>query len=179
MELLFIYGAPGVGKLTVAEEVSKKTGMKIFHNHLTFDFASSFFEPFSKEFNMFREELMVNSLKALVKQEINGLILTYCYTKEDLPFINKIQEICTRENINISYVLLTCDANENLKRVVNEERKKYKKLVDEEIWKNINNNYNLSEFIPDVQVKTINNTDLSPENTADLIVDSFQYEIKK
>ena len=32
MKLVFIYGLPGVGKLTVAKELSIITGYKLFHN---------------------------------------------------------------------------------------------------------------------------------------------------
>ncbi len=35
MRLVFIYGPPGVGKLTVARELAALTGFKLFHNHLT------------------------------------------------------------------------------------------------------------------------------------------------
>jgi len=173
MKLVFIHGAPGVGKLTVAEELVKTTGMKVFHNHLSFDFAASFFEPFSKSFNNFREDLILNSLKGLVKEDLNGLIFTYCYTNGDMPFIEKIQDICSKENISISYVLLTCDVDKNIERVQNEDRKKFKKLVDVETWKNINNSYNLSECIPNVETKIINNTCLSAKETAKIIVDSL------
>ena len=44
MKLVFIYGPPGVGKLTVAKELSNLTGFKLFHNHVSIDFASSVFD---------------------------------------------------------------------------------------------------------------------------------------
>ena len=34
MKHLFLYGAPAVGKLTVAKELADLTGYKLFHNHL-------------------------------------------------------------------------------------------------------------------------------------------------
>ncbi|MGI8542838.1 MAG: hypothetical protein ACR2MD_05085 [Aridibacter sp.] len=34
MKLIFIYGSPAVGKLTVANEIAKRTCFKVFHNHL-------------------------------------------------------------------------------------------------------------------------------------------------
>lgn len=171
MKILFIYGAPGIGKLTIAEEVSKKTGMKIFHNHLTFDFASSFFEQFSPGFNNFREGLLLNSLKLLTNEQFEGLILTYCYTKEDFQFVSQIQEVCKEKNIEISYVLLTCNKEENLKRVVNDDRKKFKKLTDANIWESLNDNYNLTELIPNTQTKIIDNTSLKPNIVAQMIID--------
>ena len=37
MKLIFIYGAPAAGKLTVANEIARQTGFKVFHNHLSID----------------------------------------------------------------------------------------------------------------------------------------------
>ncbi|MGH2364219.1 MAG: AAA family ATPase [Chloroflexota bacterium] len=44
MRLVFIYGPPGVGKLTVARELANATGFKLFHNHLTMNAISPLFE---------------------------------------------------------------------------------------------------------------------------------------
>lgn len=45
MQLVFLYGPPGVGKLTVARDLAGLTNFKVFHNHLTISLALSVF-PF-------------------------------------------------------------------------------------------------------------------------------------
>lgn len=35
--MIFLYGPPAVGKLTVANLVSERTGFRVLHNHLTID----------------------------------------------------------------------------------------------------------------------------------------------
>ena len=37
MKTIFIYGAPAAGKLTVANELAKRTGFSVLHNHLIND----------------------------------------------------------------------------------------------------------------------------------------------
>jgi len=37
MKLVFIYGPPASGKLTVARELATLTGYRLFHNHLIVD----------------------------------------------------------------------------------------------------------------------------------------------
>ena len=37
MQLIFIYGLPASGKLTVAEELAELTGYPVFHYHVTRD----------------------------------------------------------------------------------------------------------------------------------------------
>ena len=37
MKLIFLYGPPASGKLTIAEILSERTGIPLFHNHLSRD----------------------------------------------------------------------------------------------------------------------------------------------
>ena len=80
MKLVFLYGPPALGKLTVAKELSKLTGFKIFHNHLTIDLVKDFFtfgtDKFWKYNTFFRKEF----LKIAAKEDLD-LIYTFCYAK--------------------------------------------------------------------------------------------------
>ena len=49
MKLIFIYGTPATGKLTVAKVLSNKIGFKVFHNHLTFDLVISIYDGLTPE----------------------------------------------------------------------------------------------------------------------------------
>ncbi|MDF2884003.1 MAG: hypothetical protein K0R54_4569 [Clostridiaceae bacterium] len=37
MKLIIIFGPHAVGKMTVGQELSKITNLKLFHNHMTID----------------------------------------------------------------------------------------------------------------------------------------------
>ena len=37
MDFVIIFGPQAVGKMTVGEELAKKTRLKLFHNHMTID----------------------------------------------------------------------------------------------------------------------------------------------
>jgi hypothetical protein len=43
MKLILLYGPPAVGKLTIAKEIARLTGFKVFHAHLTVDLVASIF----------------------------------------------------------------------------------------------------------------------------------------
>lgn len=43
MKLVFLYGPPAVGKLTVAQALAQKTSFKVLHNHLVNDLAEVVF----------------------------------------------------------------------------------------------------------------------------------------
>jgi len=50
MKVIFLYGPPASGKLTIAKKLAEKTGISLFHNHLTFDLAEVLYEPFTQPF---------------------------------------------------------------------------------------------------------------------------------
>lgn len=43
MKLILLYGAPGVWKMTIAQELSQRTGYALFHNHMILNALSSIF----------------------------------------------------------------------------------------------------------------------------------------
>src|SRR5260370_40642093 len=77
MKLIFLYGLPGVGKLTVARELAKLTGFRIFHNHLAVDLVESVFEFGSLPFVELREKIWLDVFSRAVVANLNGLIFTF------------------------------------------------------------------------------------------------------
>ena len=61
MKLIFIYGPPAVGKLSVATELAKLTAFRLFHNHVSIQFVKSIFDFGTKPFwiltDKFRREM--------------------------------------------------------------------------------------------------------------------------
>ncbi|HEU4798188.1 MAG TPA: AAA family ATPase [bacterium] len=82
MQLIFIYGPPAVGKLSVANALAKLTGYRVFHNHLTIDLVRSIFDwgqgPFFSLVDRYRVEL----IEAAAKANIPGVIFTFVYAKD-------------------------------------------------------------------------------------------------
>ena len=62
MKLVIIFGPHAVGKMTVGQELSLITNLKLFHNHMTIDIVSDLFENVPKErnrlINLFRKEIL-------------------------------------------------------------------------------------------------------------------------
>jgi hypothetical protein len=68
MRLVFLYGPPAVGKLTVALELAALTGFKVFHNHLTVNPLVALFErnspPHSRLLREFRVRMLEEAARA-------------------------------------------------------------------------------------------------------------------
>jgi len=60
MRLLFLYGPPAVGKLTIAKELAWRSGYVLFHNQLTVDFAQQVFPWGSEEYVELVDTLRLN-----------------------------------------------------------------------------------------------------------------------
>ncbi len=61
MKFILIFGPQAVGKMTVGQELAKVTDLKLFHNHMTIDLVSHFFDYGSDEgkrlVGFFRQEI--------------------------------------------------------------------------------------------------------------------------
>jgi hypothetical protein len=42
--LLFVVGPPAVGKMTVGSAIAERTGLRLFHNHISIEVALRYFE---------------------------------------------------------------------------------------------------------------------------------------
>ncbi|MEI7810688.1 MAG: AAA family ATPase [bacterium] len=177
MKTILIYGAPGVGKLTVAQELSKITGYKILHNHLINDLVSIAREFGTPEFwkiaHKYRIELMNES--AINKK--SGIILTFVYAKNtDDPMLKKIVTQARKHGGEMIFVHLVCDKGELFKRVKSPSRKMFKKIKTQKKVTEIMKKHDLFGDVPYEPNFVIDNTKISPAKTARLIKNTFNLQ---
>jgi shikimate kinase len=90
MKLVFIYGPPASGKLTVATELAKLTGFKLFDNHVSIQFVQSIFEFGTKTFWRLTGKYRLEMLDEAAKQKINT-IFTFVYSQgEDDRYVRQV-----------------------------------------------------------------------------------------
>src|SRR6266550_6792947 len=108
MKLIFIHGAPAVGKLTVARELSQLTSFPLFHNHLTVDLVSSLFPFGTQPFVSLREQIW---LAAFAEAARNDLSLIFTFNPErtvNKDFIQKAIDVVAAAGGRVIFVELTC-----------------------------------------------------------------------
>jgi shikimate kinase len=129
VKLIFLYGLPGVGKLTVARELAKLTGFKIFHNHLTVDLVGSVFEFGSPPFIELREKIWLEVFSGAVVANLNGLIFTFApdRTVRD-GFIQGTRAVVESSGGEVVFVELKCATEELEKRIEHPSRQRFGKL---------------------------------------------------
>lgn len=129
MRLIFLCGLPGVGKLTIARELAKLTGFRVFHNHLTVDLVLSVFDFGSTPFVELREVVWLEVFKRSVVADLNGLIFTFAFdrTVRD-DFVEKTRDLIESAGGEILFVELRCSTEELERRIEHPSRQRFGKL---------------------------------------------------
>jgi len=184
MDLVILFGPQAVGKMTVGEELEKLTGLTLFHNHMTIDLVLKIFtwEEGQDLIHTFRDEIMKKMASSKNKK---GMIFTYVWAfneKADWKYIEHVCEIF--KDHNIYFVELNTDIETRLKRNSTEnrlEKKWTKRDIDwsnEELLRSIDK-YRLvskEDEIPYKNYLRIDNTNISANETANIIVNCFDLE---
>src|SRR5580704_6643452 len=131
MRLIFIYGMPATGKLTVARELSRIAGFHVFHNHLVVDLLWSLFEFGSKPFVELREEIWLSVFRQAAENKVPGLIFTFAPESTVRPgFIPEAVQTLADAGGSVDFVELTCPVEELKRRLPEPSRQHHKKLRD-------------------------------------------------
>jgi len=178
MKLIFLYGPPAVGKLTVAKELAKATGFKLFHNHLTHDISRSIFTYGDPRLFALTDRLRLEVFETAASQpDIVGMIFTLVYTPVDAPLVSKVVEIVKKHTGEVLFVKLTCDHTELLKRVGDESRKVHKKLTDPDELKKSLEKWDFATPVEHTPNITIDTTHTDPADVAQKIMSEYNLPI--
>jgi shikimate kinase len=131
MKLVFLYGPPAAGKLTIARALEKETGLALFDNHQANNMVARFFPFATPPFFRASNRVRLLMLEEALKENIPGVIMTFAYVQGvDDPFLEEMKELLERYGGELISVRLLCSREELRKRVATEERKAYQKLAD-------------------------------------------------
>ena len=165
MKLVILYGPPGVGKLTVGRELATLIGLKLFHNHLTFDLVAAVFDFKTRPFIDLREHIWLMVFDRAIEEGVEGMIFTFApdRTVRD-DFIQDVINRVERAGGAAYPVHLGCDLDELYRRV--EEPSRSNKLQSAEHLREEMKTYK-SRLPPlDRDPLTIDNTHLPPAEVA-------------
>ena len=192
MRLLFIFGAHAAGKMTVGQAVSRLTPMKLFHNHMTI-------EPVIELFGAYNgaavERLRQVVFEEFAKTDNYGLIFTFIWAFDvsyDEEYVRRLSKMYEDAGAQVDYVELVAPQEVRLVRNRTENRLQHKAskrdvALSEARFLDAESRYRcVSEpgeivrrlGIGPERYLRIDNTELSPDAVADMIVRHFGYERK-
>jgi adenylylsulfate kinase-like enzyme len=173
MNLIFLYGPPASGKLTVAEKLSELAGIALFHNHLSRDLVKDIYGEKLRDNYALVDRIRFDVLDYCSKNHTD-LIFTYVYEGSDddnnvLDFIKTIED----NDGKVLFVELSANKNDLIERVGNDSRKKYKKLIDPVIMEALTEDMSIYT-IPFVDSLKINTSESTPDESARIVVEAFK-----
>ncbi len=77
--LLFVIGPPAVGKMSVAQAVAERTGLRLFHNHVSIEVALRYFYYGEPGFRRISETIRHQIVTEVAASELPGLVFTYVW----------------------------------------------------------------------------------------------------
>jgi len=175
MKLIFLHGLPGVGKLTVARELAKLTGFKVFHNHLAVDLVQSVFEFGSPPFVELRETIWLEVFSRAAAANLNGLIFTFAFDRAVQPsFVGNTREVIEASGGEVLFVELRCSTEELERRIENPSRQGFGKLSSVMTFRELKQ---AGAFVdPGIPAErlVVDTTELSASEAASLIVNELR-----
>jgi hypothetical protein len=129
MKLLFLHGAPAVGKLTVAKALLRIVRGRLMDNHAAIDLALTVFEFGAPGFWELVHDVRRSAIEAAAEHGVPLLVTTFCYAEpEDRDQSGQIEEIVHRRGGELLPVFLHCSRDEALRRVGNPDRVARRKI---------------------------------------------------
>ena len=152
MRLVFIYGMPATGKLTIARKLESLTGFSLFHNHLVVDLLLPIFEFGSEPFVELREEIWLSVFERAARAGLPGMIFTFAPENTVRPQLlhNAVNGISTLGG-SIEFVELICPLEELKQRIGSATRHEHGKLTSVALFEQLHSagNFNV-EYWSDI-----------------------------
>lgn len=173
MKLIFLYGPPASGKLTIAEKLSERTGIPLFHNHLSRDLVKDIYGDKLRDNYGLVDRIRFDVLDYCSKNDTD-LLFTYVYEgSDDDANVRDFMKTVEDNGGEVLFVELTANKEDLVGRVDNESRKKFKKLTDPAVMAEITKDMSIYS-IPFVDSLKINTSNSGPDESVEAIVKAFE-----
>lgn len=184
MTLMILFGPHAVGKMTVGQALEARTGLRLFHNHMTIELASRFFDYGTPEGSGLVHKLRWDVFEAVAGSDLPGLIFTFMWALDkpsDWAYIKRVTDLFEGKGARTLYVELEADYDVRIERNKTENRLLHKPTkrdvaTSEARFRSLEARYRLNTRegeMPFEHYMKLNNTHLQPEEAAELIARRF------
>jgi hypothetical protein len=181
---IFIFGPHAVGKMTVGQELAKRTDLRLFHNHMSIEPFLELFKGMPKERAQISDKVRDAVFRLFATSDQEGLIFTYIWYFDDDNHAKEIERLVVMFNkygTEVYFVELEANKEVRLKRNTTENRlthKASKRDIDFSVnlIETKESAHRLNSRMGEVKQKNylrINNTSLEPNEVAEKIIKTF------
>lgn len=174
MQLIFLWGPAAAGKLTIAKELARLTGLPLFHNHLVVDALLERLEFGEPEFIRLRESMWMAAFETAAKQG-RSLIFTFA-PEPSVPdgFTDRVESLVKSHGGTVRYVRLVLSEEEQERRIANADRKVFRKLVSLDLLRELRPQFQDCEAAMPPSDLVIDSEIDDPESAARRIAAAFK-----
>jgi chloramphenicol 3-O-phosphotransferase len=173
MKLIFIWGGPASGKLTVARELARMTGLPLFHNHLVVDALLERLPFGDPEFIRLREAMWMAGFETAAT---SGQSMIFTFQPEDTVvegFPERVVELVRGLGGKVNFARLVVSPEEQERRLSNDSRREFRKMVSIDLLRSLRAQFAQSEAAMPAADVVIDTELDSPTEAAQQIAERF------
>jgi hypothetical protein len=117
--LLFIVGPSAVGKMSVGQAITERTGLRLFHNHLSIELALRYFDYGTPAFGRLNDEIRRRVVEEVAASDLPGLVFTFAWAfdvPEDQAFVDGYAKPFRERGARVLFAELEATQAERLQR---------------------------------------------------------------
>lgn len=187
MKLVLVIGSGAVGKMTVGQALMKKTGLRLFHNHMTIEPTIEIFGAYNGNVVQRLRQVI---FEEFVKSDNEGMIFTFMWAfdmQSDWDYVESLRKLFEDQGGECYCVELVApqelrlERNKTENRLANKASKRDLELSEQRLL-GIEERHRLESYegeVPFENYMKINNSNLTPEEVADMIIEKFGFEVKE
>ena len=182
--LLFVVGPPAVGKMSVGQAITERTGLRLFHNHIAIELALRYFDHGTPAFHRLDGQIRRLVIEEVAASDLPGLVFTYVWAfnlPEDQAVVEEYAKPFRERGARVLFVELEAPQAERLKRTAGVSRLAEKPsrrdldavrrdLLEDDARYQLNSG---GKFDQHPDYLRINNTLLTPGEVAERVIEHF------
>lgn len=183
--LLFVVGPPAVGKMSVGQALAERTGLRLFHNHISIEIALRYFDYGTPGVRRISGAIRRRIIEEVAASDLPGLIFTFVWAF-DVPEEQEFVDACAlpfrERGARVLFVELEASQAERLKRnecvsrLIEKPSKRdleasRRRLLEDDAQYQLNSG---GKFDKRPDYLRINNTFLTPGEVAESVIDCFE-----
>jgi hypothetical protein len=182
--LLFLVGPPAVGKMTVGQAIAERTGLRLFHNHVSIELALRYFDYGTPAFRRIDSAIRRLVIEEVAAGDLPGLAFTFARAfdiPQDQEAIDRYARPFRDRGARVLFVELEATQAERLRRNEGATRQAEKpstgdlsasrrRLLELDERHQLNSN---GKFDNRPDCLRINNTLLTPGQAAERVISHF------
>jgi hypothetical protein len=135
MQVIFIYGPAASGKHTIGSQLSRLTGLPLFHNHLAVDAALSLFEFGSQGFKNVRAAVWRVTFQEAARSSRSFIFTFHPEASVNPQLVTELVESIESVGGVVVFVELQCAPEIILERLGSPSRANFRKLTDPNLYR--------------------------------------------